>query len=51
MKLNFEDENVTKELDQFAAGLIKKFERLLVLSKKELNEGLNNLKNLKMLLK
>ncbi len=42
-----EDKNVTKELDQFAAGLIKKFERLLVLSKKELNEGLSNLKNLK----
>ena len=42
-----EDQNVSKELDQYATGLIKKFDRLQVLSKKELNDTLNNLKNLK----
>ncbi len=42
-----EDKNVTKDLDQFATGLIKKFERLQVLSKKDLSEGSNNFKNLK----
>ena len=29
-----EDQNVSKELDQYATGLIKKFDRLQVLSKK-----------------
>ena len=42
-----EDQNVEKELDVFAAGLVKKYEKLLVLSKKEFNEGTNNLKSLK----
>ncbi len=42
-----EDENVTKDLEQLALGLIKKFERLLVLNKKDFNEGSNSLKNLK----
>jgi ATP-dependent Lon protease len=42
-----EDQNVTKDLEPLASGLIKKFERLQVLSKKDLNEGSNNLKNLK----
>ena len=42
-----EDQNVEKNLDQFALGLIKKFEKLQVLSKKEFNEGANNIKNLK----
>jgi len=42
-----EDENVTKELDEFAVGLVKKYEKLLVLSKKEFNDGLSSLKNLK----
>ncbi len=42
-----EDINISKDLDQLAAGLVKKFERLQVLSKKELNEGSNNFKNLK----
>ena len=42
-----EDKNVSKELDQLAIGLIKKFERLLVLSKKEFNDGSLNLKNMK----
>ena len=42
-----EDDNVTKELEPLAQGLIKKFERLQVLTKKDLNESSNNLKNLK----
>ena len=36
-----------KELEQFAVGLTKKFEKLQILSKKDFNEGTNNLKNLK----
>ena len=39
------DQNITKELDQLAVGLIKKFERLQILSKKDLNDGANNFKN------
>ena len=42
-----EDNNVTKELEPLALGLIKKFDRLQVLSKKDLNDGQNNFKNLK----
>jgi ATP-dependent Lon protease len=42
-----DDQNSSKDLDQFAIGLIKKFDRLQILSKKELNEGSGNLKNLK----
>ena len=42
-----EDQNVTKDLEPLASGLVKKFDRLQVLSKKDLNEILNNLKNLK----
>jgi ATP-dependent Lon protease len=42
-----EDENITKDLEQLAAGLIKKFERLQVLNKKDFNEESNNLKKLK----
>ena len=42
-----EDQNVTKELEPLATGLIKKFDRLQVLTKKDLNDGLSNLKNLK----
>ncbi len=41
------DENISKDLDQLATGLIKKFEKLQVLNKKELNDGTNNIKNLK----
>ena len=41
------DQNVTKDLEQFAIGLIKKFERLQILSKKDLNDSSSNLKNLK----
>ena len=36
-----------KELEQFAIGLVKKFERLQILNKKELNDTTTNLKNLK----
>ena len=42
-----EDENVSKDLELFAASLVKKFEKLQILNKKDLNEGSNNLKNLK----
>ncbi len=42
-----EDKNITKELDTFAQGLVKKYEKLLILNKKEFNEGVNNLRNLK----
>ena len=42
-----EDQNLSKELEPLALGLIKKFDRLQVLSKKDLSEGSNNLKNLK----
>ena len=42
-----EDQNITKDLDQLASALIKKFERLQVLSKKDLSESGNSLKNLK----
>ncbi|MDC1212192.1 endopeptidase La [Pelagibacteraceae bacterium] len=42
-----EDQNVSKDLEQFASGLLKKFERLQVLSKKDLNDGFSTLKNLK----
>ena len=42
-----EDQNVSKDLEPFATGLIKKFDKLQVLSKKELNDGSSNLKNLK----
>jgi len=42
-----DDQNVSKELEPLALGLVKKFDRLQVLIKKDLNEGSNNLKNLK----
>ena len=42
-----EDINISKDLETLASGLIKKFERLQVLSKKELNDSSSNLKNLK----
>jgi len=42
-----EDLNDSKDLEQLAAGLLKKFERLQVLNKKDLNDGSSNLKNLK----
>ena len=42
-----QDQNVSKDLEILASGLIKKFDRLQVLNKKDLNDGSNNLKNLK----
>ena len=42
-----EDKNVTPELDVFALSLIKKYEKLTVLNKKDLSESTGNLKNLK----
>ena len=34
-----EDKNISKDLDQLANALVKKFERLQILSKKDLNDG------------
>ena len=42
-----EDKNISDELDNFAQTLLKKYEKLLILSKKELNDSTNNFKNLK----
>ena len=42
-----EDQKESKDLDQLALGLVKKFEKLQVLNKKELNDSSINLKNLK----
>ncbi len=42
-----EDQNATKDLDQYANALIKKFEKLQILNKKDINENSSNLKNLK----
>ncbi|MDC0530463.1 endopeptidase La [Pelagibacteraceae bacterium] len=42
-----EDTNISKDLQQLAVGLVKKFQRLQILSKKDFNEGTNNIKNLK----
>ena len=41
-----EDLKASKDLDQLALGLVKKFEKLQVLNKKELNDSSLNLKNL-----
>ena len=42
-----EDQNANKELEPLAFGLVKKFDRLQVLNKKDLNDSSTNLKNLK----
>ncbi len=42
-----DDKNSSKELETFAQGLIKKFDKLQVLNKKELNDGSINLNKLK----
>ena len=42
-----EDANKSKDLDQLALGLVKKFERLQILNKKDLNESSNSIKKLK----
>ena len=40
-----EDQNVSKDLDSFAEGLVKKYEKLLILNKKDFNDATNNLNN------
>ena len=42
-----EDKKENKDLDQLASGLIKKFERLQILNKKEIGDSSINYKNLK----
>tara|TARA_B100001057_G_scaffold455884_1_gene502781 strand:- start:4072 stop:6456 length:2385 start_codon:yes stop_codon:yes gene_type:complete len=42
-----DDQNTSKELEPLALGLTKKFDKLQILSKKDLNDGSSNLKNLK----
>ncbi len=42
-----EDQNISAELEPLALSLVKKFDRLQILSKKDLNDGSSNLKNLK----
>jgi len=42
-----EDKNITDDLNQLSLGLVKKFERLQVLSKKDYSDGANNLKSLR----
>ena len=42
-----DDQNISKELEPLAVGLVKKFEKLQILNKKDLNEGSGNFKNLK----
>ena len=42
-----EDQNISKDLDVFALSLVKKYEKLLVLNKKDFNDTTNTLNNLK----
>ena len=42
-----DDKNSSKELETFAQGLIKKFEKLQILNKKDMNDGSINLNKLK----
>ena len=42
-----EDTNKSKESDLYALSLIKKFERLLLLNKRELTDSINNVKKFK----
>ena len=42
-----EDQNVSKDLDTFALSLVKKYEKLLILNKKDFNDVTNILNNLK----
>ena len=42
-----EDTNKTKESELFAASLVKKFEKILVLNKRDLSDSINNIKKLK----
>ena len=42
-----DDTNISKDLDVYAQGLVKRFEKLIVLNKKDFNENLNIIKNSK----
>ena len=42
-----EETNNTKDLEIYAQGLVKKFERLLVLNKRELPDSINSIKKIK----
>ena len=42
-----EDTNKTKETELFALSLVKKFEKLLVLNKRDLSDSINSIKKLK----
>ena len=42
-----DDQNTSKDLDHLALGLVKKFERLQVLNKKDLSDSSSSLKNIK----
>ena len=42
-----EDKNISKDLENLALALVKKFEKLQVLGKKDVAEGFDSLKNLK----
>jgi ATP-dependent Lon protease len=42
-----EDTNKTKESDLFALSLVKKFEKLLILNKRDLSDSINSVKKLK----
>jgi len=42
-----EDQNISKDLDTFAVSLVKKYEKLLVLNKKDFSETSNTLGSLK----
>ncbi len=42
-----EDDSATKDQEAFALGLIKKFDRLQLLTKKDLSDSAGNIKNLK----
>ncbi len=42
-----DDINISKDLDVYAQGLVKRFEKLIVLNKKDFNENLNIIKNSK----
>ena len=42
-----EDTNKTKESELYAASLIKKFEKILILNKRDLSDSINSIKKLK----
>ena len=42
-----EDTNITKESELFALSLVKKFEKFLILNKRDLSDSINNIKKLK----